>query len=108
MFKKNNDTFLKITNMILIIITSITLGIGIGNNYYIEKNSDFYCGQFRNSLKLDTYTNGDDAENNYTASCTYSKTIGLQDSYKAMNVSYSISCVSFVALILSNIFKNSL
>lgn len=36
MFNKNNDTWLKITNMVLIIIATVALGIAIANNYYYE------------------------------------------------------------------------
>ena len=107
MFNKNNDTWLKITNMILIVIATISLGIAIGSNYYSENSAGFACGNFQNSYSVSTYTNGDDAKNNYTASCLYSSRIDEYSNRKAMNIAYSLFGTSVAALIICNVMKKN-
>ena len=110
MFRKKNDLFLKITNSILIIIAVVSLGIAIGSNYYDQNESGFNCGSFKNSTIINNsistkYTNGDDAENDYTASCKYASIIDDHQNKREMIICYSLFGSAIVGLFICNLCK---
>ncbi len=98
MFNKNNDVYLKITNMVLIIIATIFLGIAIGSNYYKENLPSFGCG----SDFMVTRNEYGNAKNNYHATCLNYSNIDTHDNYRIMSIAYSIFGTSIIALIICN------
>lgn len=110
MFGKKNDLFLKITNSILVIIAVVSLGIAIGSNYYDQNESGFSCGGFKNSFVTNNsmstkYTNGDDAENDYNASCKYASIIDEHQNKREMILGYSLFGSTIVGLFICNVCK---
>ncbi len=100
MFSKKNDILLKITNMILIITATISLGIAIGATYNYEKvNYTLGCGGVYNGNTKDTY-------NTYNTSCEGIQKIEENNILRIMNISYSIFGTSIVSLILCNVIKS--
>lgn len=99
MFNKNNDTWLKITNMILIIIATISLGLGIGNNFYKDKNDYKYCGLYSSMSQ--------ESQNNFVASCEYLNATEEYNSFKTMCTSYSVFGIALASLIICNITKKN-
>ena len=83
MFNKKRDICLRITNMILIIIATISLGIGIGSQYYNDTDGSD-CAYYSEFSKCKEYTG----------------TI-----YKTQNIAYSIFGTSFASLIICNLIN---
>ncbi len=88
MFSKKKDIVLKIANMILIIIATISLGIAVGINYF-DKNYEgtFDCEIYDANYNCKRYA------------------IGEHSYHKTMNIAYSIFGTSIVALIICNVAK---
>ena len=87
MFNKKNDILLKITNMFLVIIATISLGVAIGNHFYKE-NEEITCPY--------------QISNPFT-SCHEIKMKDENNNLRTIWVSYSVFGVSLVSLMLCNI-----
>lgn len=88
MFSKKNDIVLKIVNMILIIIATISLGVAVGTNYFDENyEGTFDCEVYDSNYNCKNYA------------------IGEHINHKTMNIAYSIFGTSIVALIICNVAK---
>lgn len=103
MFNKKEDNWLKITNMILVIIAVVALGIGIGNNIYTQSSSGMSCSLKDSVFGFDDYAK--QGSSDYKASCYYAEAISEDNSYKGMYIGYSLFATSLTGLIICNLFK---
>ena len=100
MFDKKKDTYLKIANLILIIIATLTLGVAIGNDFY-NYNDYMNCNYSPIIHTLNDYD--DQAKADYEASCNYARSISEDESKKSMYIGYSIFVACIVCLIIINL-----
>lgn len=106
MFDRKNDICLKFVNGILLIITVISLGLAIGNNYY-DSNSLMNCEYSRNYLEKEITTDDykKQAQADYNMNCRYARSVSEDNSKKMMYVGYSLSATSVTGLIIANLLK---
>ncbi|MBQ7141226.1 MAG: hypothetical protein IJO32_06970 [Bacilli bacterium] len=92
MFSKKEDNFLKFINIILILITVLSLGAAIGNNIYIQSDN-MHC------YALDIYSE------EYKENCSYTISMSEDQSKKNMYIGYSLFATSLAGLLICNLFK---
>lgn len=108
MFNKKNDTWLKVTNFVLIITIVISLGFAIGNTiYFNSEDYEYYCPDYRESRtndNLSIQSNAEDvqAENNVAINCKYLNQINEQEMLKEKYLGYTISVISLITLVFIN------
>lgn len=108
MFNKKNDTWLKVTNFVLIITIVISLGFAIGNTiYYESEDYGYYCGGYETSYDNENgsvHRNNEDveAQNNVAINCKYLNQIDEQKILKEKYLGYTISVISLITLVFIN------
>ncbi len=101
MFNKNNDICLKIVNLLLTIISVLSLGFAIGNNYF-DENGIGTC----NRLNITTITDIEkQAKVDYENNCYLSNKFTSEESQKNMYIGYAIFITSITGLIIVNMFN---
>lgn len=103
MFNKKEDNWLKITNMLLVIVLVLSLGVAIGNNIYVQSDNIMSCNFGSGTFGIGDYEKQGNAD--YKASCYYARNITEDNSYKAMYIGYSLFATSLTGLIICNLFK---